>query len=237
MTPGLELLLVAGTFAFYLQDSMLLLHYDELAFTRAGTGWRVSAGDSQWGGRFLFLPNALLPARPLFRASWLPRAERPAPTQEGFDCFLRALGRFRFATRLLWLQLLVALPLLLWAYPLPLAMLGLLAGIYATIAVIAVRLWRQRRVLGLQRVDIAALVFGCLACPPHAINIIRRLGLRQALPTGTLEFARSMLPPAAFARLGDVVRSRIDLVEGCQDADDATGRLLEVRQRLQEPAR
>ena len=54
MNLPMEVLLVAGVFALYLQDSALLLHYDEIVLTR-GTRWNASIGGPlEFGGRRLY---------------------------------------------------------------------------------------------------------------------------------------------------------------------------------------
>jgi len=68
-----EVLLVAGILAFYLLDSARLLHFDELQVAATRRGWTVTTGsDLEMRGRFVLVPNPLLPARTRFHASWLP---------------------------------------------------------------------------------------------------------------------------------------------------------------------
>ena len=68
--PDAELLLAIALVALYLQDSALLLHFDEVLVEGASRGWRVSTGAGlELRGRFLSIPNPLWPMRSRFRAS------------------------------------------------------------------------------------------------------------------------------------------------------------------------
>ena len=176
--PSLEVLLVAGIIAFYVQDAMLLLYHDEVVFERRGGAWRAAAPGPQWSGRFLFVPSLLAPWRPLLRAS----ASTAAVDAASFQPMLKALRPLQAGVAVLGVLLLVGVPALLWRYPHPLALLALLVAIYATTLLLAVPIWRSRATFGMERSAAAWLAFESVACPPHAINLVRKLSLRQQLP-------------------------------------------------------
>lgn len=233
MLPSFEALLVLGVIALYLQDSVLLLHYDELVFTRARRHWRANAGGSEWGGRYLHLPNPLAPAHAMFRASWLAEAEGTASEHDSRDHFLDGLRPFRIGARVLWCELLVMLPLVLWALPHPLLVLAVFALVYASVLVLALQLWRYRRVLELRGRDVAGLAFELLACPPHAINVVRRLSLRRGLGGDALAFAARAVAARDLPRLQAAIATRIQLASDlADDADPRRPALQWARQRL-----
>lgn len=181
---SLEWLLVAGIVVFYLQDAAVLLHYDEFVVAGGAGDWHGATGTVEWSGRFLWLPNPLAPHAAAFAGAWGGPGEASAATAGGggVDAFLAALLPFQVGTRVLGAALIIAVPLLLWLYPHPLALLGVLAFAYATIACMVLALWRRRERLGLDRRTTAWLAFECLACPPHAINLVRKLSLRHGPP-------------------------------------------------------
>lgn len=229
MNLPMEVLLVAGVFALYLQDSALLLHYDEIVLTR-GTRWNASIGGPlEFGGRRLYLPAPWAPTQPVFRASWLGEAgdERPR-TQRGH--FVAALSVLHAGCRALWALLLVVLPLLLWWYPHPLALLALTVAVYATTAWLALRVWRHRRVFELERREALAVGFELLCCPPHAINLVRRLSMRRGLRGDVFDTVRDCLDEAAArdARTGIGERLAYAL-----DFHGEQARLLQARDRLE----
>ena len=199
-TPSLEALLVIGIIGFYAQDAMLLLYHDELVFERVAGRWRPSPGDLQWKGRFLFVPNLLAPWRPLLRGacSDAPPVTTDAPS---LDPVLKALRPLRVGVTLLAALLLVGVPMLLWRFPHPLALLALAAAIYLVALLLAVSLWRSRNAFGIGRRTTAWLAFESIACPPHAINLVRKLGLRQRLPGDAMSMATAALDAPALDRL------------------------------------
>lgn len=179
--PGLEWLLVAGVIAFYLQDAVVLLHYDEFVVSGGARGWHGATGGIEWSGRFLWLPNPLAPHEAAFLGTWEP-ADRAAAGSHGgasLDAFLAALLPFRVGALALGVVLMAGLPLLLWLYPHPVALLGALGLAYAIVGCLVLVLWRRRERFGLGARTVGWLAFECLACPPHAINLVRKLALRH----------------------------------------------------------
>jgi hypothetical protein len=229
-----SLLLMLGVVALYLQDSAMLLHYDELVLGEKRRGWRFAAGSLRIGGRHLFLPNPLTPARGVFRASWLADADAPVH-KAGLEHFLDALSPLRNGVRVLWVLLLVALPLLLWRYAHPLALLALLASMYATIAVLGLHLWQRRQVLEIAPRDIATLVFESAACPPHALNLVRKLCLRRGLRGDTIAWSRRVLGGTEMTTMRAQLDERVDTALAFSDEGSAHhARLQACRRRFLE---
>ncbi len=229
--PPAEWLLALGVAGFYLQDAALLLHYDEIVLVRRGRRWSASAGgEARLRDRYLYLPNPLTPAAPLLRSGWLDPAE-PREHWAGLAHFLAAATGFGPACRLLAGLLLVALPLLLWRFPHPLAMLALAAAVYATVLAIGLRLWRFRRVLELERGQALKLAFELLCCPPHAINTVRRLCARRGLRGNALDAMRHLLDPAPARSAAAEIGQRLDMAE---DFHGDRAALRQARQRLEE---
>src|SRR5690606_21287117 len=131
--------------------------------------------------------------------------------------------------------LFVALPLLLWRYPHPLALLALVALIYLCAAVLAGQMWRGRRVLGLDRRHVLAWGFEALACPPLAINMVRRICLRRGLHTDPARAATHLCTAAGARRLrGQIDRRLTDALALSGEGDPQYPALHACRQRIQE---
>lgn len=205
--PSLEFLLVVGIVAFYVQDATLLLYHDELMFERVGKAWRPSAGGAQWSGRFLFVPNLLAPWRPLLRGSCTEATAVTAHAQ-AIDPMLKALRPLQLGVTLLGALLLVGVPVLLWRYPHPFALLALAVAIYANALLLAVPMWRGRDIFGIDGRTVAWLAFASICCPPHAINLVRKLSLRQPLPADAMSMANASLDARAMQRLKDTLSER-----------------------------
>ena len=204
-----EWLLVAGIVAFYLQDAAMLLHYDEFVVAATGRRWRAGAGGTEWGGRFLWLPNPLAPHAALFRGAWpLPPAAGVTGRAARLDRYLAALAPFRAGTTCLAILLLAVVPFLLWRHAHPLALLGTMAAVYGLAGALAALLWRRRRALGLGSRAAAWLAVECVACPPHAINLVRKLTLRHG-PADAAALAAARLDGPGRDRLARVMSRRV----------------------------
>jgi hypothetical protein len=219
-------LLMAGIAAFYLADSALLLFHDEVVLEARRSGFLVRAGAAmEFRSRHLFLPNPLCPHRPLIRVGW--RVDEAAGAAAQPEHWLR----FRLAAAALapwtWLLLglfFVALPAALW-FGTQALLLGCLATIYLAIIMMLGQLWRRRRMLALSNRALAAIAFDVLLCAPFAINLIRKLSLRQLRPS-SLRAVASRLSPAERAALRAILRPRIQTSLDFLDADAAAAHAL-----------
>lgn len=233
MNLPMEVLLVAGVIALYLQDSAMLLHYDEVVLTRDPSRWHATAGSAmEFRGRRLFVPDAWRPARAAFRTSWLQadnaHNERQR-TQLGH--FIAGLTAVRHGCHGLGALLLVALPVLLWVFPHPLALLALTMLVYATTAWLAWRVWRFRRVFELQPREALTMGFELLCCPPHAINLVRRLSLRRGLDGDAITAVRRWLNDDEARQARECMRGRLAYA---MDFHGEQAGLVQARQRLEE---
>ena len=236
MTPSVEILLVLGLVAFYVHDSALLLYFDEIVITGTGRGWRIPIGSGlEMGGRYLFIPNPLLPTHALFRSNWLSADRTMVESPADMQMFVRRLVFLRVGCVVLWLLLLLALPVALLTYHDPVLLLAILCVAYATIALMIVRLACVRSALQLTGKDIASLGLEALLCPPHAINLVRKVCLKRGLRGDPLAFAAQTLAPAECGRLRKDIEARIGLFALVEN--EATARsiaLQTTRRHLQE---
>ncbi|WP_156911553.1 hypothetical protein [Luteimonas sp. J29] len=233
MAASAEILLVLALVALYLQDSAVLLHFDEVLVERAGRGWRVSTGSGfEARGRFLSLPNPLLPMRTRLRASWLHPSGAQVDTPADLVRFGRLLLPVRFGATVVGIVLLGVVPWLLLGPRDPVLLLAALCGTWLLVLAMAGWIALQRAALGLPLRKVLALALEGLLCPPHAINLYRRLCALRGFRGDPLAFAAAHLDDAARRRLRAEVASRLDLFAL---ADDASGgrsaRLAEARAR------
>lgn len=236
--PLTELLLPAGAIAFYLYDSLLWLFGDELVLIRGARHWDCAAG-SDWLllRRRLYLPNPFTPQRLLWRACWSTASHGGEPTD------LAALAALQYRLRplrvLVWVLLLlivVALPLGVIGGATPLLLLALFAAIYLVALISVAWLWRHRSELGLSVRACRALSFDALACPPFAINLVRKIALRVAIRGEILTQARAVFEPQAFERLRAMLRRRVAEQLAVESAGSAAHTALSTYQRqLLEP--
>ena len=205
MIDGTGLALVGGAIALYLYDASLMLFRDEVVFTRGRRGWRATLGGGLLlGGRYLVLPTAWIPGRPVFRACWAEAGRTGSRTSMG--PFLQALRPLQWASRVLALLLFVAMPAGLFLQAGPAWMLTLMLALYGIAVACVAWIWRCRRKLGLDAKGVGSIAFDVIACPPFAVNVVMKLSLRAGLPRAPEAFARRVLAPGdctALLRMAD----------------------------------
>jgi hypothetical protein len=210
--PEAEVLLVIALLALYLQDSALLLHFDEVLVEGDGRGWRVSTGTGlELRGRFLSIPNPLLPMRTRLPASWLHAGGAEQDTPRGLARHARMLWPLRLGCTLTGVVLLGVMPWLLLGSRDPLQLLAALASAWLLIIAMLAYLAMRRATLQMSRRQLAGLAAEALLCPPHAINLYRRLCAMRGFRGDPIAFAASQLPDHERQRLRTSIDARLDL--------------------------
>ncbi|WP_233840767.1 hypothetical protein [Dyella sp. 2HG41-7] len=216
-------MLLGGVVALYLYDSALLLFHNEIVLVGKRRGYGVSAGSSLvLAGRHVFLPSPLCPHQPLFRMSW---SERGQPVEGGKPLRI-ARVRIALSAMSYWMWLLltlfvVGLPYVLLVSHDPKLLLAWIASVYTVIVAILMQVYRYRKALNLTRRAVAAVALDALLCAPFALNIVRKIGLRQSLNIDLRVAATSLLPEAAVKQLAAVLRQRIEISLGFIEPGDA----------------
>jgi len=162
----------------YLYDSALLLASNEAILTPGRKGrWFAlfGAGGFLLCGKEPFLPNPLLPHRPLYRFSWntegLVGPSRPwSPPDNAYAILAPSVW-------LMLLSLFVLIPLGLFSRLGNLAVATGIALFYANGLMALALVWFKRADYELSGRRFVSLSAECLTCPPFAINLIRHLSL------------------------------------------------------------
>lgn len=217
-------LLMAGAALLYLCDSALLLFHNEVVLQVRRRGCLVSTGSAlEFAGRRLFVPNPLLPDRVLARLSW-PQGGSP-------DWRPARWRRLRLALLVIapWTWLLlglfwVVLPITL-RFGTDTMLLGWLLTTYLTIAVMMAQVYRHRKALGLPPRAVLALTIDAFFCAPFALNIIRKISLRQSSSAPLRTFTLSELSvdenAALAVLLSERIRISLDHLEPGSEASNA----------------
>ncbi|MBP6799452.1 MAG: hypothetical protein KA124_15275 [Luteimonas sp.] len=228
-----EVLLVAGILAFYLLDSSKLLHFDELQVAATRRGWRVSTGsDLEMRGRFVLVPNPLLPARTRFHASWLPPGGEAVEGADALRGFARSLWPVRAGCVLVGALVLVALPVLLLAHRDPAWLLAVLAASTAVTSAMLLAAFARRGALRLDGRSWLALAVESLLCPPCAPNLYRKLCDRRGFRDDPVAFAARHLPLEAQQRLHAAIDARIALLAQADEDDHRARDVRAARERI-----
>jgi len=213
VTLSFEVLLVLGVIGFYVFDSAMLLYVNEMVFVETSGRWTFVCSGWRWQlkGKNLWLPNPFTPDYPVFRLCWsvLDQSERQED-MDAFRNFVNALMPLRYMVFVLLLLLIIGLPLVLFQFGTGLRLLLLVVAIYLIIAVMLIQIYRRRDVFELSGSAFAKLAFDSLACAPFAINMVRKITLHRSIVGDPIGFAQKAFGTDTFARLVNVLCSRVD---------------------------
>lgn len=191
MIPPFEWLLVVGAVGIYVFDSSVLMCTNEMMIVCKRRNWEIVLPNSRLEllRKFPYIPNPFTPHIGLIKTVWYPTAV----SAKGYDNATLAelhacLRPVRAATVSLLAMLLVALPLALFVARTQLSFLILVAVIYMHIIFILTVVFARRNELRLTKWAFAKLAFDSFACAPLAVNVVRKLYLRQSLSNNTLAF-------------------------------------------------
>lgn len=206
-----ELWLLGGVVALYLYDSALLLYHNEVILVKTRSGCRVSGGSVfELGGRHVFLPLPFCPHQPLFRLSWPQHGIFNGKTQPIRSRRVRvALARTAPWIWLLLVLFVVGLPYALFVSHTAATLLAWIVAVYTAIIVTLIHVYRYRKALNLSRRAVAAIALDAMLCAPFALNIVRKISLRQPFEGDLRSVAASVLSPLALRDLTGILRQRI----------------------------
>lgn len=226
-----EGLLAALLVLLYLKDSLWLLAADEAVLRRGPRGmWHASFGQRGFklAGREPYLLHPFKPQQAAWRLRWrmaTPAASdarggagqaTPPGAAPATRVSLKPLAAPPELARLapwawaIWSLLFVGLPVTVLGRLGTLSTLAVAAALYGSIAVALVLVWRWRMRLGIAPRAAALLAFECLACPPYAANLVRRVAAAMAPQEDFVSAAQRLLPPDALATVHRECLARID---------------------------
>lgn len=203
-------LLMGGVVGLYLYDSILMLCHNEIALEKKIGGYIVfSGGMLELGGRHLFLPNPCCPHRTIMRLSWPDNGllgEQVQRMQKSrVELILSIIAPWTWG---LFGLFFLALPSALWIGT-SAVLLGWLVLTYLVIVAMLTQVCRYRRGLNLSARAVVGLALDALLCAPFAMNIVRKISLRQVPSSSLRAIAATMHSPAENAVLVDILHRRI----------------------------
>lgn len=233
--------------ALHLQDALLALQPHEAVLERTARGrWQARFGLPHWKlwGREVVLPALLAPHRVLFRLRW--SLESPMQEAKGVTGPDEAGGRVHVPRGMAWLGVSVWVAWLCLFVLLPLGLFDVvggrllclvaLVGLYLNnlLALVLVYRWRAR--WGVPARAVATLAVECLACPPYAVNLVRRLCALAAPREDFLQAARRLLAPADLALAQAQCLRRVEEAIEAEPLGSARMAALEAARRQLQPA-
>ena len=210
--PPYVLLLVV-ILLIYLLDCLVLLYANEAVAKSHHEGWCVDFGSGQaWvAGKRVYLLNPFTPLAAVYRTHWkiaerLPHADESALARWSEHHRLIARLNTHIAATAWVVLVLLPVAMLLWG---PLGFLAGAALSWIVVIVLLLGFASCRRALALSRGEFALLAFECLACPPCAVNLLRKLSLRYSLNVDLVVVAAG-LDAGQAARVLDRVGQQAD---------------------------
>lgn len=240
MSFSFEALLVLGIIGFYLYDSMILLRYDEVVFSESFGRWTFSHPDNNLRVRHkaLFLPNPFTPFKPMFRVAWSPN---DLPLAEGNTAeLLQVVGLTRplgVVVMLLLAEMLFVVPAVIFTLGTGPLFLGALAAVYLTVLLALGLVYVNRAGLALSNKRFASLAFDSLACPPFAINLLRKITLTKAAGLNPVAYAHQHFTKECFADLASKIKERLAEEIDYEEDPEQSNALQAYRDRLTELAK
>jgi hypothetical protein len=187
-----EALLILGVIGFYLYDSMMLFHINELLLTKSYKGWlyKFPELDFQLLKKYPLLPNPLAPNVAIFRTSW-PKDSQPIDKSK-LDNFIQHLAPVQLVVNVLLLLLFIYIPVIALMYGSGSKLLIIFAMTYLFISVILFYIFNNKDELYISNSKFFSLVFESLACPPFALNMVRKISLNYPNLGDPISFSRNM---------------------------------------------
>lgn len=229
-----ELQLLFAAAFFYLYDGSVLLHADEGLLSPTGAGrWAIVYRPNSIAlrGRLVYVPNPLLPHRPVYRLSWDSASVSFAASADWADRRARYSSLVPFVY-LAALAIFVLLPACLFWRRSDLQVLAAAALVYANSIAAGIVVVRRRDALGLERKRAWTAAVEIVLCPPFAVNLIRRLSIHDRIEASIPAAGAALLDAAEWERLqAKLVASQDDEIEDAT-SDAARSTLVRARSTL-----
>ncbi len=233
MSPlSYELELLALAVAFYLYDSSVLLFSNEVVLTcDSARRWSAITGQGgiQLAGRTLCVLNPFTPYRAAFRLCW--NYDQMDPDKQDSSWSGRALNlRPLTATTLCTgLALFVLLPIGMLS---PLGAYGVIPAVSLMYGSILLALWQQRSILARNdRRRYLGSAFECIACPPFAVNLIRRSTLAERIAEPAPIAAARLLDSGRWREVRDYYAMRLEEAMRMAEENSDERRILESQRQ------
>jgi len=208
-----EVQLLGLALLLYLYDSSALLYSNEAIFSSDRTRrWSASTGWAGFtlAGRTLCILNPFTPHQPAFRLAWDFQSVDSAGGDASWSDRAPAFDSVVSTTLIAGISLFILLPVGMLT---PVGAYAVVPALVLFYAASIVGLWRLRRSSAFTPLDgkrFIGFAFECLACPPFAVNIIRRLSLHERITEPVPLAGVRLLDADRWHRLQAYCVSRLD---------------------------
>ena len=187
-----EVFLVLGVFGLYCYDSLMLLNFNELIFTRFTKKWsyKFPMLNFQLLRKFPFLPNLVTPNAALFQVSW-PTSDQGLNIKE-LNTFIKSVLPIQIISVLLLLLMFICLPVIAFTYGSGVKLLIIFSAIYSLIVCGLIYIFNQKHNLKISNTKFLSIAFESIVCPPFALNIVRKISLNYPINVDPYTFTKEM---------------------------------------------
>jgi hypothetical protein len=206
-----ELLILAVV--FYLYDSSVLLYSNEAILTcDSAQRWSATTGWIRFvlAGRSLCLLNPFTPYRPSFRLSWDFNRLEPETKNREWPKRAQQFKSIAPLTVTAGIALFVLLPAGMFTELGRYAVIPAVVLLYGSILLALLQVRRKRILAAMSHKHFWGFAFECLACPPFAVNMIRRITLADRIAEPLPLAAVRLLDADRWAQLRERCIARID---------------------------
>jgi hypothetical protein len=207
-----EVELLALAVILYLYDSSVLLYSNEAVFTCDRAHWAASARRTGllFAGRSVRVLNPFTPHRPAYRLSWNFNRLESDGSDPSWSARAREFTILAPTALIAGIALFFLLPLGMFSALGRYAVIPALILLYGSTLLALFRLRRSGLLAALTRWRFLAFAFECLACPPFAVNIVRRITLAQRISEAVPLAGVRLLDADRWVRLRDECLLRLD---------------------------
>ena len=238
MRLSFEVWLVIGIYGFYLFDSIRLLQNNQLIIYKGCRGWKIICPDSNWQifRKIPYISNPLLPNIPIFIDTWsMAKGANNTDATPIINKFIDSIYPITYFVSILWVLMCICMPLALFFYGAGLVLLIITISTYAIIFTMLAILYTKKSELGLSFRNYVSVVFDCIACPPFAINLVRKVAWQYKINVNPFEFAIMKLSKSDLSKLAKALISKVDERLLYEDSGDTRSEKLKAyRCRLSE---
>ena len=213
MNLPFEVLLILGIVGFYVFDSARLLYFNELILAETYGHWSFACPRTRWAlkGKLPFIPNPVTPDTVLLRVVWsVGEKELDLDALEKTRRFIQETRILGYFILVLFTLMIIILPGVLYRFGTGTFLLITFTSIYLTILALLGVVYRKRDALGLSQKAMTSIVIDCLACPPFAINLVRKISLLHPVEIDPVAFALEHFEKPKFAQLANALKERLD---------------------------
>jgi hypothetical protein len=211
-TLSYEFELLALAIIFYVYDSSVLLYSNEAVFTYNGKRcWSATVGWTGFvfAGRSLCILNPFTPHRPCFRLGWefdeLPEVKDYSWSDN--VCKHRGLAPWSLVGGI---ALFLLLPLGMFTSLGPYLVIPAMCLVYGSTLVALAKLRRGESISTLSPRQFWGFAFECIACPPFAINMVRRITLKDRIAEPAPRAAVRLLDSSQWSEFRERCVARLD---------------------------